>query len=259
MINIFIVLISVFVSTSVWAKNACVDFLGEQSYPPLSIGSGVVCFVQEPVLDRKTGMFVGADSISLYYLSRNGFPIKAEGRGLLYDDTPGEIVDAFFLRVGRDRREKVFVIHSFDVRYSLVEKNSSGKFYSVSVFELAGDVLRQDEHAADWFGADYSWLSDGNRVVYRYPYQSRKDVRLAMKSSLALLINGGDAVRSKVKRKTYLFNEPNIRGGTKKYLIESDRVAVERATAGWCKVDYSGGAVPVKMWLLCSALDVGGE
>lgn len=244
-------------SCSVYAKNVCSDVYGDQVHAPLITKEGAVCFIRRAIVDDKTGSPVGLDGISLFYIKSGGVPVEAKGRGLLYDDTPGEIVDAFLLRSGRDRRKKIYVIHYFDVRNSLVEKNSSGKFYSVYVFESVGGVLRQDERATDWFGANYSWLSDGERVVYRFPYQYRKDVESVVNSPLALLMEGTDGVRAKVKRKAYLFNESRTSAKTNKYLIAGDRVMVERTTAGWCKIDYRGSKVPIKMWLICAALDVG--
>ncbi|WP_423369140.1 hypothetical protein [Burkholderia sp. LMG 32019] len=112
-------------------------------------------------MDDKTGSPIDLDGISLYYGAHGIVPVEVKGRGLLYDDTPGEIFDAFSLNIGRDQREKLFVIHSFEVRYSLVEPNSLGKFYSDSVFEPVGSTLRQDKRSTDWFGVGYRWLSDG--------------------------------------------------------------------------------------------------
>jgi hypothetical protein len=259
MIKSCILLAIVLVSGSAYAKNTCTDIHGAQSYPPMSIKRGVVCFVQEPVLDSKTEAPIGADSISLYYIANGNIPVKAEGRGLLYDDTPGQVIDAFSLSVGSDHVEKIFIIHSMEIRESLVEPNSSGKFYSVSVFEPIGSILRQDERSTDWFGAGYSWLSDGRKIVSKFPYRSRKDVRQAINSPFALLMSGGSSIPVKVKSKTYLFDESNIRGKTKKYLIEGDRAAVEEVTAGWCKISYAGDAKPIRMWLMCSALEIEGH
>ncbi|WP_124921963.1 hypothetical protein [Burkholderia stagnalis] len=259
MIKNSIFLMIVIVSGSVCAKSTCADLQGRQSYPPLNTKSGTVCFIRESILDDKTGVPIGLDGISLYYVADGSVPMKAEGRGLLYDDTPGEIMDAFSLMVGRDRREKVFVIHSFEVRNSLVEPNSSGKFYSVSVFEPIGNILRQDGRSTDWFGVGYGWLSNGRKMVWKYPYQSRKDVRQAIDSPFALLMNGFNSIPVRVRSKTYLFDESSIRGRTKKYLIEGGRAMVGEVTAGWCKINYSGGAKPMEMWLMCSALDVEGK
>ncbi|HEM7889961.1 MULTISPECIES: hypothetical protein [Burkholderia] len=211
----FVFLAVALMSNSVFAKSACSDLLGEQISPSLNTKVGAVCFVRKPMLDNKTGAPIGLDGISLYYAANGNVPVEAEGRGLLYDDTPGEIVDALSMRVGRDRQEKVFVIHSFEVRYSLMESNSSGRFYSVSVFEPIGDILHQDERSTEWFGVGYSWLSDGQKRVWKFPYQSRKDVRQALDSHFASLMSEGEGIPVRVKSKTYLFDGSSIRNKKK--------------------------------------------
>jgi hypothetical protein len=256
MIKSWFVLAIVLISGSACAKSTCADIHGQQSYPPLNIKNGVICFVHEPVRDPKTGTPISADAISLYYIANGKSPIKAEGMGLPYDDTAGEIVDAFSSNNNHDHRERVFVIHSMEVRESLVEPNSSGKFYSVSVFDQIGSALRRDELASEWFGADYSWLSEGQRIIYKFPYQSRNDVRLSMDSPFALIMNSDEFIPVILKDKSYLFDGPNVKNKTKKYLIKGDRATVNKVTAGWCQVDYSGGAKPLEMWVMCGALDI---
>lgn len=241
---------------TVYAKSTCADIQGQQKYPPLIAGNGTICFIQEPVLDPKTNAKTGSNAISLYLIVSGNAPVKAEGRGLLYDDTPGEIVDAFSSSIGAADRGRVFVIHSMDVRESLVEPNSSGKFYSVSVFNQSGNSLWRDDRASDWFGADYSWLSDGRKAIYRFPYQSKKDVQLAMNSPFASLMRVGGSIQVRLKEKSYLFDGPNVKGRTRKYLIKGDRATVDEATAGWCRVTYSGGQRALEMWTPCSSLDV---
>lgn len=243
-------------SGSAWGEVTCSDIHDKQKFPSLQVESGIVCFVQKSILDGNTGARTGLEGISLYYIANGKEPVEAEGRGLPYDDTPGEIIDAFSLRLGADHREKIFVIHSFEVRSSLAEPNSSGNFYSVSVFEPAQSILRQDERSTDWFGVGYSWLSDGKSVIYKFPYQSRKDVQLALNSRFASLMDADSSISVKIKAKTYLFDEPSVRGKTKKYLIKGDRAVVERVTAGWCKINYGRGGKSVRVWLMCSSLDV---
>jgi hypothetical protein len=254
---IFIALM--FIACSVFAKNTCDNVHWEQSYPPLNVKGGAICFVREPVFDSKENLPIGADAISLYYLVDGGVPVKAEGRGLLYDDTPGQIVDAFSLNVGRDHVKKIFVIHYVEVRASIVEPNSSGKFYSINVFDLDGEVLRRDECASDWFGVGYSFLSNGSMVNYRYPYLARVDVERAMDSPLSSLMNCGGEIPVKIKYKSYLFDGPVYSNKTKKYLIKGDLAMVERITAGWCQINYFGGGRAIKMWLACGALEVGAQ
>jgi len=239
-----------------YAKSTCTDIQGQQNYPPLTTSDGTICFIQEPVLDPKTKVQTGADAISLYLIVGENVPVKADGRGLLYDDTPGEIIDAFSSSISPDYRERIFVIHSMNVRESLVESNSSGKFYSVSVFNQTGNSLQRDERASDWFGADYSWLSDGRRIIYKFPYQSKRDVQLAMNSPFARLMGADELIQVKLKEKSYLFDGPNIKSQTKKYLIKGDRATVDKTTAGWCQVTYSSGQKPLEMWAPCNSLDV---
>lgn len=246
----------VIISGSVRAEGTCAGIHGPQNYPPLSIKNGTICFIREAVLDPRARTSIGADAISLYYISNGNVPVEAEGRGLLYDDTPGEIVDAFSSRIGHDQQEKVFVIHSMEVRGSFAESNSSGKFYSVSVFDPIGHILRRDERASNWFGADYSWLSDGRSVIYKFPYQSREAVLQAMDSPLVLLMSRDEFIPVILKNKSYLFEDPNVKNKTKKYLIRGDRATVGKVTAGWCQVHYSRGEKPLEMWLMCSAIDI---
>lgn len=256
MIRIFAALVAVLVCGSTYAGSTCSDIRGQQSYPPLDITSGTICFVQEPVLDSKTRKPIGIDAISLYYISNGGVPIKAEGRGLLYDDTPGKIADAFSSSIGHGRDEVIFVIHSMNVRNSLVEPNSSGKFYSVSVFDLVDKRLRRDERASEWFGEGYSWLSDGRNIIYTFPYQSKVNVLRGIESPFASLMGGKEKIPAVVVGKSYLFGDSSIKNKTKKYLIKGDRVAVEDVSAGWCRINYSFGRVPLDMWLMCATLDV---
>ncbi|HGF4013757.1 hypothetical protein [Burkholderia cenocepacia] len=259
MIKGIIALATIIICGSACAESTCADIRGQQNYPPLNIGSGSICFIQEPVLDPKTKESIGADAISLYYIANGGVPVKAEGRGLLYDDTPGKIVDAFSSSIDRGHTENIFVIHSMNVRSSLVEPNSSGKFYSVSVFDLVDKKLRRDERASEWFGADYSWLSDGRNIIYKFPYQSRNDVLRAIDSQFSSLMSNGKKIPVVVNKKSYLFDDSSIKNKTRKYLIKGDHAVVEDVSAGWCRVNYSSGKAPLDMWIMCATLDVASQ
>ncbi|MEX3984675.1 hypothetical protein AB4Y45_37555 [Paraburkholderia sp. EG287A] len=256
MIKIWTFLVVVIISGSAWAKNTCSDIHLAQSYPPVSTSNGTICFVRERAVDPKTRTPIDADAISLYWISDGAAPVRSDGRGLLYDDSPGKIIDAFALSVGRDKKEMLFVIHSMKIRESLVEPNSSGIFFSIAVFDLVGSSLRRAERASEWFGVDYSWLSDGKRRIYKFPYQSRSDVMRAMYSPfISLMVRDGN-ISAQVIKRSYLHESPNIKDRTREYLIEGDQVVVEKTTAGWCKINYYGGKNPLEAWLMCDALGV---
>lgn len=251
----YVICVLAMIAAPAYAASTCSALSGVEKFPPLHVRDGAICFVSEPVLDDNTGLPIGADAISLYYVPDGSAPVKAVGRGLHYDDTPGKVVDAFVENVGNRYGERVFIIHSLEVRNSLSEPNSSGNFYSVGVFNLTEHVLRRDERASDWFGAGYSWLSDGPRVVYRFPYRSRRDIQCALNSPFASLIGDDQDVWATIGRKVSLFDAPSVRDRTRKYLVAGDRVKITRITAGWCRVNYFGNVKPLEMWLTCSALD----
>ncbi|WP_269508463.1 hypothetical protein [Burkholderia sp. IMCC1007] len=259
MTKIFFGLVAILVYGLVYAGSTCGDIRGRQNYPPLNITTGTICFVREPVLDQRTRESIGADAISLYYIANGGIPVKADGRGLLYDDTPGKIIDAFASSIGHGRNESIFVIHSINIRSSLVEPNSSGEFYSVAVFDLIDNKLRRDERASGWFGADYSWLSNGRNIFYKFPYQSKSDVLRGINSEFSSLIGDGNKIPVVVNRKSYLFEDSSIKSKTRKYLIKGDRAVVEDVSAGWCRVNYSSGNTPLHMWLMCGTLDAAAQ
>jgi len=142
------------------------------------------------------------------------------------------------------------------VRQSLVEPGSSGKFYSVSVFRETESSLRRDVRASDWFGADYSWFSKRGKIIYRFPYQSKKQVQVALNSPFFSLVAGARPVPVKIKQKSYLFEGPNAKGKTKGYLIKGDRATVNAATGGWCEITYADDQKPLEIWTLCDSLVV---
>ncbi|MCA8251124.1 hypothetical protein LGN12_28615, partial [Burkholderia multivorans] len=135
------------------AKSTCADIHGEQSFPSLKMSDGVVCFVKEPVVDPGTRTPIGVDAISLYYIANGGDAAKAEGRGLLYDNTPGEIMDAFPAKISPDRSESIFVIHSIDLPPANRASRSLVKF-------VFGE---EDEHEEALYGTANHRVSEGSR------------------------------------------------------------------------------------------------
>ncbi|WP_199031583.1 hypothetical protein [Ralstonia sp. ASV6] len=254
MINKILASLAIVGCHSAQAEFTCNDIRGVQSHRPLSTERGIVCFVKQPVLDKNNGNPVGIDEISLYFIQNGQKPRKAEGRGLLYDESPGEIVDAFTMHINQDNEDKIAIIQSIEIRNSLVEPNSSGKFYSVSIFDQSGSTLRRNERISEWFGEGYSWLTNGNKT-YKYPYTTRNPVQESTKSPFAPLMNQEVSIPASMKHKSHLYNGPNAQDITNKYLINGDHVTVERKTGGWCQINYNGGKRPLNMWVTCDTLD----
>lgn len=253
MIDKILATLTLFFTQSAWAGFTCEDIHGEQIYQPLAVSQGLICFVQQRALDRASGIPADTEEINLYLIVRDGKPEKAKGRGLLYDDSPGKIVDAFPLRIGTDGKSKIAVIQSIEIRSSLVEPNSSGKFYSVAIFDQSETSLQRNERASEWFGDGYSKVTNGN-ITYEFPYTTRESFEMAKTSPFSLLMNRQAAIPVKIKEKNYLYEGPNIQDRTRKYLTKGDSAMVDKATGGWCRVNYGSKRGPLQMWLMCDAL-----
>jgi len=236
------------------AASPCDAIPGKLSHAPLKIESGVVCFVEQPLLDEKGEKY--ADAISIYLIPHGLKPVEAEGRGLMYDYDAGKIVDAFSLDIDHDGKNELVVIHYHDVRYSQAEQNSSGVVYSVYVFNQEKNSLNYNERATEWFGSSYSWFTNGKNKVYEYPYLTQKSVQKALSSPFISLMHQNKAISIVVKQKSYLYESSTVYGKPKKYLIAGDKATVDKYTAGWCRVNYTGGKQPLQMWIMCDALEV---
>lgn len=90
MIKSAVALAATLICGPTYAGSTCADIHGSQSYPPLSITSGTICFVQEPVLDPKTRESIGVDAISLYYIANEGVPAKRRDEGFCMKPRPGK-------------------------------------------------------------------------------------------------------------------------------------------------------------------------
>jgi len=254
--KIFFTLLLFLFSRIVLAGSSCSDIPGKQNHAPLKIKDGIVCFMEQPLLDENGEQF--ADAISVYFIPHKLKPIKADGRGFLYDYDAGKIVDVFELDIDHDGKNEVIVIHFSETRTSHAEPNSSGKFYSVYVFNRTDMGLRLNEHATEWFGSEYSWHSDGNKIVVEYPYLTQRSVRQVVASPFAALITRDEVIPVVVKQKSSLY----IPGSytytyekTKKYLIVGDKAIVDKYTVGWCRINYSDGKESLQMWMMCNALE----
>ena len=236
------------------AASPCDAIPGKLSHAPLKIESGVVCFVEEPLLDEKGEEY--ADAISVYLIPHGFKPIKAKGRVFMYDQNAGEIIDAFLLDINHDGKNEIVAIHSYQVSPSQAEPNSSGFAYSVYVYNQEKVGLNLNERATEWFGHSYSWFTNNKNKIYEYPYLTQKSVQKALSSPFISLMHKNKAIPVIVKQKSYLYEAPTVYGNPKKYLIAGDKATVDEYTAGWCRITYTGGKQPLQMWIMCDALEV---
>jgi hypothetical protein len=238
------------------ADSSCSDIPGKQSHAPLKITDGVVCFVEQASFDPQGD--ITSVEIEVHAIIEDSKPVKAINGGLISDGGHdlGTIVDAFTLNIDHDGKDEVIVIHSVEIRYTLAEQNSSGVFYDVTVFTQNENVLYRNERASEWFGHGYSWLSDGNKFIRKFPYLTKQSIKQAINSPYAGLLVRDEVIPVIVKRKSYFYESPMLYGKPTKYLIAGDKATVDRYTAGWCLVSYTSGKKPLQMWMMCDALEL---
>jgi len=254
--KIFFALLLQLISGFTLADLSCSDIPGEQSHAPLKIKDGEVCFVIQPTFDEHNNLY-SAETV-VYYIFQGRKPVKAENGALFNEggNDPGRIVDVFELDVNHDEKDEIIVIHFVEVRSSHAEPNSSHKFYDVTVFNKIEENLIRNDHASDWFGYGYSWLSDGKSRVYEFPYLTQQSVRQAVTSLFAELITNDKTIPVKIKQKSYLHEGPMIQEKTKKYLTVGDEATVDKYTAGWCRINYTSKKEPLQMWMKCDDLEL---
>ena len=227
------------------AGATCTDIPGKQSHTPLKIKDGVVCFVEQIALDEQNNP---ADVKKVVYAIIQGHePIKANNGELPSGGgyNSEKIVDAFTLDIDQDGKDEVVVIQFVEVRSTLAEPNSSRKFYDVNIFSQEETNLTRNIRASEWFGHAYSWFSDGRKIIYKFPYMTQQSIRNALTSPFASLMIRDETIPVIVKYKSFLYEHSMVYGKPKKYLIAGDKATVDKYTAGWCRVNYTGGKQPL--------------
>jgi hypothetical protein len=254
---LFSLLLLVFCKNAFTANSTCDNIPGKQSYSPLKVNNGLVCFIEKSVVDERSKEKYEQQYINLYYVASGSEAVKVEDEGFLYDYNAGKIIDAFLLDVDHDGKNEIIVIHNFEIRHTLAEPNSSGIYYGVYVFDQTETGLKRNLRASAWFGFTYSAFYQNQKVIYKYPFTNQYSVRQAILSPFAVLIMRDEIISVIVKRKTYLYDASTADNLTKKYLIAGDKGTVDKHENGLCRINYIGGKKPLQMWIMCDVLELG--
>jgi hypothetical protein len=244
MSKIIFIFLLLFFTGFAQAESSCGDIPGTQSHAKLNTNDGDVCFVKQRVASS-------LEVIAVYFIPRGHDPVLAEGGELVGDGvTVGKIDDAFLLDIDNDGKDEIIIIHSLEVQYS--KNGSYRKHYFVYVFNLRDGKISLNESASEWFGS--SQMSDN--FSYSFPFTNRQLIQKSLISPYATFMISKEAISAVIRQKSYLYERAEISTKTKKYLIIGDKVSVDKYTADWCRVNYSGGKKPLQMWMMCDALEV---
>lgn len=233
------------------ASVSCEKAGARQAHPPLALGSGIVCFIFQPVTDDLGRTLDGeGPQIAVYFTELDKPPVMAGE--LPYLATTGRIKDAFVLDIDQDKRLDVVVIHSAEVRS---ETDVRGAFYSVLAFTHKQDgALNLNEQISRWFGSGGDTPQTSGTNGYVFPYKTRASIQAAAALPLFRLSSVSCPLPGTVNTKAPLYHSPVPQDKTKMYLVKGDKVTIEDVTAGWCEATYNGGKKPLQMWLHCSAI-----
>jgi TPR repeat protein len=248
-----------------WKELGCYSIPGRNIRPPFyDRDDGTLCFVVQPMSEPSDNQQNG---LTFYYISKHKkTPQIAEiynekiNRLQSYYITPyGKVVDVFQL----PNSNEIYVIHSLKIASQNVEQNTSGEMFSVHVLDPSLSYFSLLERFTTWYGSGYSWQSDGNRIVYRFPYQTRHSIQKADSAPEDLSykpLKYSRIVPVTVKTDSYTYEEPSLKNKTKTILKKRERMIVSKYSGGWCRVVENCMVVDCKnkkmehRWMLCDGL-----
>jgi len=241
--NLFVLLLLLF--TGVDLAYSCNEIEEKQNRAPFQISNGIVCFMEQTIQTTSGDTLKG---IAVYFLGRMQKPARV--KDAVYDSKLAKIENVFTINIRRDG-DYVVVIQSLE---SASEQDSTNKLYSVYLLGLQGRNLVYNERLSNWFGSGLALQYEEDSIIYEYPYQYKGAIEEAFLSPYASLMHDDKPVSMIVNQKSYLYKDKNIKDKTNKYLLEGDNVAVDKYTAGWCRVNYQSKKKTLQMWMICSAL-----
>jgi hypothetical protein len=243
-------------STLAIGDTSCSIIDGGDARVPLSVNNGILCFKLQPVLDKQGNPLLSEESqIYIYFVGKGRAIVKI--RELPYLATTGIIEDAFLLDVNRDKKKDVVIIHSAEIT-TYTGTCKASPWYTVIILKQIGSYFEYDERASNWFGYGGDLCKDDiDTIIYVYPFKTKNSIKKAITvSPVASFIVEDTPKVATVKRKSWLYDDGARGLKTKKYLIDRDKVTINKVQANMCQVSYSGEEKSLRMWLKCSDLNV---
>ncbi|QSQ51502.1 hypothetical protein [Xanthomonas translucens] len=226
-------------------ESSCGNSALKEASKPLYSRDFTFCFL---FTTPEEGVPTDPAAISVYYSSGKTKPVFLYE--LPYSGTESRIEDAFL--VPTDGGERLAIIHSSDTpsTFEIVSQ-----LYDVTVIDIGRNPPSLNETAKHFFDFGGDFADANGKVIYKYPYKTRDTVIAALKSKI-FGIGPNGKLAATVKDKALLYPEPNSREKTKSYLIQGDKVSVEDATSGWCKIRFQAKAKQIVKWMDCSSLEL---
>jgi hypothetical protein len=234
--------------------NQCNGIGLREAYSSMELDSVNACIVYTKTnLQADAHLFRETDGISIYSI------VASKNPKLVYEfpylGTGGVITDAFFLPVGEDREELLFVLHRMEMPKIW---DPASDIYDVGVFRLKADTLILDKKLTRFFHLGGDEVDKQGRATYVYPYKDEKSVHKVAGSPLFQAILAGKVIKGSIVEKASLYeggSEPLLYYAPKMYLIKGDEVLVEDSRGGWCQVSYQAKVEVITKWVQCKSIN----
>lgn len=171
-----------------------------------------------------------------------------------YLGDPGKVESAFVADSDFDGKAELFVIHR-TILYSDTGISYGSDYFTTLVYKRLDPLTyERSERVSTYFGAGGDVLSSptSDKLAYEYPYKSEASIQSRLASVQYKAWLEQKLITTRISRKTYLHDQPNIADRTSKYLIDGDEVQVLNQEAGWLEaVFHNKKKGDIKGWIQC--------
>jgi hypothetical protein len=173
---------------------------------------------------------------------------------LPYLGDPGKVESAFVADSDFDGKAELFVIHRIAL-YSDTGISYGSDYFTTLVYKhLDTFTYERSDRVSTYFGAGGDVLSSltSDKLAYEYPYKSEASIQSRLASAQYKAWFEQKFITTRISRKTYLHDQPNVADRTSKYLIDGDEVQVLNQEAGWLEaVFHNKKKGDIKGWIQC--------
>lgn len=179
---------------------------------------------------------------------------EAQIAELPYLGDPGKVESAFMADSDFDGKAELFVIHRTTLYSDTGISYGSDYFTTLAYKSIDPLTYERSERVSTYFGAGGDILSSptSEKLAYEYPYKSEASIQSRLASVQYKAWLEQKPITTRISRKTYLHDQPNVTDRTSRYLINGDEVQVLNQEAGWLEaVFHNKKKGDFKGWIQC--------
>ncbi|WP_217477804.1 hypothetical protein [Stutzerimonas stutzeri] len=239
------------INTSHAGGSACAEKNAEDVYNPILLGdSNAIRFKKSETPIVPDGNIFPIIIVEQECDTEN----ETQFAELPYLGDPGVVDSAFLADSDFDGKAELFVIHRVSL-YSDTGISYGSDYFTTLVYKrVDSQRYERNEHISAYFGegGDVLSSSTSEKLIYDYPFKSEAAIKSKLASAQYKAWLGQSGITTRMLRKAYLHDQPNVTDKTLKYLIAGDEVLVLNQTAGWLEVVFHNKKKgDIKGWIQC--------